>query len=718
VGKEQFRKAIEDAGYAYGGTVDETEALGEDIYERDMRYKKRMTILAMGLGIPILILTWVWGALGLPSTFLGIDSKHLSLWILATPVQFYAGLKFYKGTYRAIRNRRANMDTLIVTGTTAAYLYSVAITFFPGFFPMSEVYFDTSALIIALILLGNYLEAKAKSGTSQAIRKLLELQAKTARVVRDGKEIEIPIEEVVKGDIVKVRPGEKIPVDGRIVEGHSTVDESMVTGESIPVEKSAGDEVIGATINMTGTFKFTATRVGEETMLSQIVKMVQEAQEQKAPIQRIADRVSAYFVPAVILIASVSFLQWYLVGSLIWPPPAGVSTFTFSLLIFISILVIACPCALGLATPTAIMVGTGLGAENGILIKGGEALERAHQLDVVVLDKTGTLTKGEPEVTDVLALEQFSEEEVLSFASSAESSSEHPLADAILKGAKERDVEWKEADSFEALPGRGIRADVDGRSVLLGNRKLMRDCGIEISGIEEDVQRLELDGKTVMILAVDGSIAGVLAVADTLKENSALAMEELRKMGIETIMITGDNERTARAIARKVGIDRVLAEILPHEKASHIRRLQREGKVVAMVGDGINDAPALAQADVGIAIGSGTDIALETGDIVLVRDDVLDVVAAIQLSARTMRKIKQNLFWAFGYNSAGIPIAAGLLYPAFGLLLQPVIAAGAMAFSSVSVVTNSSLLKRYRPEIKRKLESRRARSKVSEPAIT
>lgn len=696
---EALGKAIKDAGYEFVG-LEEGREEAEEFYRKDMEYKKRITIFALAVGFPILAVSLAWEFLSFPSDSSSLFIRNFIFFLMATSVQFYPGLKFYRGTVKALKNRTANMDTLIAVGTSAAYFYSVIVTFFPSLFGTNAVYYDTAAMIIGLILLGNYLEARAKSGTSQAIRTLMELQAKTAIVVREGVEREIPIEEVVVGDIVRVRPGEKIPVDGVVIEGRSSVDESMVTGESIPIEKSTGDAVVGATINKTGTFKMEAKKVGEDTMLAQIIKMVQEAQEKKAPIQRIADRVAAYFVPTVIAIAVFSLLFWLLLGADIWPPRAGLTSFTFSLLVFISVMVIACPCALGLATPTAIMVGTGLGAKYGVLIKGGEALETAGKLDTVVFDKTGTLTNGEPKVTDIVSLPPSTESEVLRLAAIAEAGSEHPLAEAILEKAKSMSVSFDEPESFEAIPGMGVSASTREEKVLLGNRRLMRSKGVDTGDIEHQLQRMEDEGKTAVIVATNGKVVGSIAVADTLKETSIQAVKALEKRGIEVIMITGDNERTAKAVGRILGIKRVLYEVLPQEKASEIERLQREGRRVGMVGDGINDAPALVQADVGIAIGGGTDVALESGDIVLVRDDPLDVVASIELSSKTMSKIKQNLFWAFAYNAAGIPIAAGILYPSFGILLAPIIAAAAMAFSSVSVVTNSRLLKRFVPEVK------------------
>ncbi len=697
---ETIGKAIDDAGYQFVG-LEEGREQAEEFHRKDMEYKKRITIFALAVGFPMLAVGMTWDLLSLSDDAAHLFIRNFAFFLLATSVQFYPGLKFYKGTLKAFKNRTANMDTLIAVGTSAAYSYSVIVTFLPDLFGTHAVYYDTAAMIIGLILLGNYLEAKAKSGTSQAIRTLMELQARTAIVLRDGIEREIPIEEVAVGDIIRVRPGEKIPVDGVVLGGSSSVDESMVTGESIPVEKSAGSAVVGATINKTGTFKMEARKVGEETMLAQIIKMVQEAQEKKAPIQRIADRVAAYFVPAVISIAVFALLFWLLIGSSIWAPRAGLTAFTFSLLIFISVMVIACPCALGLATPTAIMVGTGLGAKYGVLIKGGEALETAGKLDIIVFDKTGTLTKGEPEVTDIVALPSSTEDEVLRLGAIAEAGSEHPLAESILRRARTSSMSYDEPDSFEAIPGMGVSVRASETDILLGNRRLMETRNVGTRAIEHQLRRLEGEGKTAVIVASNGTVIGTIAVADTLKDTSARAVQALKEKGIEVVMITGDNERTAKAMGRKLGIDSVLYEVLPQDKASEIARLQREGKKVGMVGDGINDAPALVQADVGIAIGGGTDVAIESGDIVLVRDDPLDVVASMELSSKTMSKIKQNLFWAFAYNTAGIPIAAGILYPTFGILLAPIIAAGAMAFSSVSVVTNSRLLKRYVPEVKR-----------------
>jgi len=688
---EEIKRRIKEAGFDIVEEDVERIARGKEIEE-----KKRNFLIALTLSIPVVLGSWrELLNLNIPEVL----SSNYVLFAFTTPVLFYAGREFFKGSYGALKNRTANMDVLVALGSSAAYFYSTLVTFFPGVFP-GHVYYESAVLIITFILMGRYLEAKAKAKTSEAIKKLVELQAKTARVLRDGIEVEVPIEEVMEGDIVVVRPGEKIPVDGIVEEGHSSVDESMLTGESIPVEKKAGDEVFGATINKAGVLKVRATRVGAETTLAQIIKLVEEAQASKAPIQSLADKVAGIFVPVVVTIAVVSSLFWYL-NPLGIPLPPDVEPFIFSFTIFIAVLVIACPCALGLATPTAIMVGTGRGAEQGILIRGGESLEKAHKVDTVVLDKTGTLTTGEPKVTDVISAQGISQDEVLEVAAAAEIGSEHPLGRAIVEGARERGVEFQEAEEFIAIPGYGIDAVYKGRRVVIGTRVFLRDNEIDISVLEEKLQELENQGKTAILVAYEGKALGAIAVRDNLKQDSGKAMEELKKLGMKVIMITGDNSRTARAIAREAGIEEVFAEVLPEDKAEKIKELQEKGSRVAMVGDGINDAPALAQADVGIALGSGTDVAIETADIVLIRNTLIDVVAAMQLSRKTIAKIKQNLFWAFFYNVSAIPVAMGLLYPSFGLLLHPALAALAMAFSSVSVVTNSLLLKRYTPEIRR-----------------
>jgi len=610
---------------------------------------------------------------------------------LITPVMFYSGWPIHRTGWLTLRHRTADMNSLITIGTIAAFSYSLLVTLAPSAVPedVREVYYEAVGVIITLILLGRLLEVRAKAGTGEAIRKLIGLQAKTATVIRDGNEVEVPIEDVVPGDVVLVRPGERVPVDGVIVDGRSTLDESMVTGESIPVTKETGDTVIGATINQTGAFRFEATKVGADTMLSQIIKLVEQAQGSKAPIQRLADLVSSYFVPAVMFIAIATFTTWFVVG----PEPA----LTLSLVAAVAVLIIACPCALGLATPLSIMVATGKGAENGILVRSAEALETAHKIDTIVLDKTGTITEGKPALTDVIAADGVDDAEMLRLVASAEQSSEHPLAQAIVTGARDQNMNLVDPTEFDSITGKGIRAIVDGREVLIGNRRLLEDADIDTSALAAEMDRLAEAGKTPMLVALDGAPGGVIAVADTVKEESANAIAALRALGITVAMITGDNARTAAAIARQVGVERVLAEVLPEHKALEVRRLQDEGGVVAMVGDGINDAPALAQADVGFAIGTGTDVAIESSDITLISGALDGVVTAITLSRSTMRNIRQNLVLAFIYNGVGIPIAAGVLYPFIGVQLSPMIAAAAMAASSLSVVGNASRLRRWQP---------------------
>lgn len=699
---KQIRTAIEDFGYRVhevSGNAEEAEDSLEHAHAEEYAELKKKFWLAAVLSLPVLVIAMSHGSIEFLN-FAGVNWLQL---ILTIPVVFYSGAQFYRGAWAAFRHRAADMNTLIAVGTGTAFIYSVAATVFPSFFMAAThssmsgmssamevpVYFEAASVIIALILLGRMLEARAKGQTGAAIKKLVGLQAKTATVIRDGKEIEIETEAVVPDDIVLVRPGEKIPVDGRLVEGSSAVDESMLTGESIPVEKRVGDEVFGATINKTGAFSFKATKVGKDTALQQIVKLVQDAQGSKPPIAKLADTISGIFTPIVISIAIATFVVWFVAAS----PEVR---FTMALVNFVSVLIIACPCALGLATPTAIMVGTGRGAEHGILIKGGDSLETAHKLNTIVLDKTGTITKGEPELTETLAADGFSENDLLKIVASAERQSEHPLAAAIVRGAEKRNLDFEKPENFNALEGRGIEAKVSGKNLLLGNLRLMNERKIELNGAAQStVEKLASEGKTPMFAAIDGKYAGVVAVADTIKPESKEAIKTLQNLGLEVVMMTGDNKRTAEAVAAQVGIKRVLAEVLPEGKSSEIKRLQAEKRKVGMVGDGINDAPALAQADVGIAIGTGTDVAIEASDITLIKGDLRGVVTAIALSKATIRSVKQNLFWAFIYNVIGIPIAAGLLYPLTGWLLSPIIASAAMSLSSVSVVANSLRLRSF-----------------------
>ncbi|MGI6193048.1 MAG: heavy metal translocating P-type ATPase, partial [Christensenellales bacterium] len=617
--------------------------------------------------------------------------------LLVIPIVI-VGYKFYTVGFKALVQRSPNMDSLIAVGTTAALVYSIlnVIQIAKGnFAAVDALYFESAGVIIALILLGKTLEAVSKGKTSEAIKKLMGLAPKTAIILRNGIEQEIPIEEVEIGDIIVVKPGAKIPVDGTVMEGHTAIDESMLTGESMPVDKKAGDTVYAASLNTTGTIQFRAEKIGSDTALAQIIKLVEDAQGSKAPIAKMADIVSGYFVPIVCLIALVAGVAWYV----------GTQDISFALTIFISVLVIACPCALGLATPTAIMVGTGKGAEYGILIKGGEALETAHKINTIVFDKTGTITEGKPTVTDVLTTGGLTNDDLLKIAASAEMGSEHPLGQAIVQGAQSKGLELEKVESFDSITGRGIKAVIGGQTILAGNRKLMDEQGISLAELEAESDRLAEEGKTPMYIAIEGSLAGIIAVADVVKQSSKAAIDALHKMGIEVAMITGDNKRTAAAIAKQVGIDRILAEVLPQDKSDEVKKLQAEGRKVAMVGDGINDAPALAQADIGIAIGSGTDVAMESADIVLMKNDLMDVPTAIELSKQTIRNIKQNLFWAFGYNVIGIPIAAGILHLFGGPLLNPIFAAAAMSLSSVSVLTNALRLKRFKPHRERRAAS-------------
>lgn len=607
---------------------------------------------------------------------------------LTVPV-ICVGYRFYTVGFKSLFQKSPNMDSLIAVGTTAAVAFSLYNTFQiakGNFQAVHSLYFESAGVIITLILLGKLLEAVSKGKTGEAIKKLMGLAPKTAFVIQNGAETEIPVEEVEIGDIIIVKPGSKIPVDGVVIEGHTAIDESMLTGESMPVDKKAGDKVYAASLNTTGTVKFRAEKVGSDTALAQIIKLVEQAQGSKAPIAKLADIVAGYFVPAVIAIAVASGIAWFI----------GTGDFKFALTIFISVLVIACPCALGLATPTAIMVGTGKGAENGILIKSGEALETAHKINAIILDKTGTITEGKPSVTDLICASNFTQEKLLQLVASAEKNSEHPLGQAIVRGAQEKSLTLLEAENFNSITGQGIEAQIAGLSVFAGNRKMMEEKNISVKELEKDADKLAEEGKTPVFVATDGQPAGIVAVADVVKKSSRAAIESLHKMGIEVAMITGDNKKTAEAIARQVGIDRVLAEVLPQDKAFEVKKLQQEGRKVAMVGDGINDAPALAQSDIGIAIGSGTDVAMESADIVLMHSDLTDVPTAILLSKKTIRNIKQNLFWAFGYNTIGIPVAAGVLYLFGGPLLNPMLAAAAMSLSSVSVLTNALRLKRFK----------------------
>lgn len=666
--------------------------------ERELQKLKKHVAISIALTIPIVILT-------LPHMFpeqfhdlipLPMELSNYVMLALATPIQFWIGWRFYKGMWDGIKARASNMDTLIALGTSAAYIYSSAVTIAPGYFPFASVYFETAAIIITLILVGRLLETRTKEKASSAVRKLMDLQPRMAKVIREGnREEEIPVEQVQEGNILVIRPGERVPVDGVIISGTSSIDESAVTGESIPVDKSSGSEVIGATINQSGLLTVRATKVGQDTVLSQIITLVENARMGKAPMQRMVDQVAKYFVPAVIAVAMGAGLGWYFAGG------AGL---TYSLLAFVSVIIIACPCALGIATPAALMMGAGKGAENGILFKGGEYLEIARKVDTVVFDKTGTLTEGKPSVTDIIDLsEDIGENELLRLAAIAESGSEHPLGQAIVRKAKEAGLPISNPESFEAVSGHGLRATYAGHTILIGNRKMMYENGIKIdSRIDSILSSLEQEGKTATLVSIDSRLSGIIAMADTVKKSAMEAVDSLKNiMGIELIMLTGDNERTAKVIASKLGIERIIAQVLPQEKEEVISKLKsQEARVVAMVGDGINDAPALARADLGIAIGSGTDVAKETGGIILIKGDVRDVATALELGKKTVSKIKQNLFWAFAYNTGLIPIAGGALVPLLGLSVfgwLPILAGAAMALSSVTVVGNSILLGRYRP---------------------
>jgi Cu+-exporting ATPase len=691
-----IKEAIEKIGYK-ALDISDINAVDEDraLKQKEIRALWTKFIVSAMFSLPLLyiamapMITFI--RLPFPS---GLDPMNYPLiyalteLILVIPV-VCVGYKFYTVGFKALFQRSPNMDSLIAVGTTAAVLYSIWNTWriaTGAFGAVESLYFETAGVIITLILFGKSLEAMSKGRTSEAIKKLMGLAPKTAIVIQDGEEQEIPISEVEIGDILLVKPGAKIPVDGTVLEGHTAIDESMLTGESMPVDKKTGDPVYTASLNTTGAIRFRADKIGADTALAQIIKLVEDAQGAKAPIAQLADIVSGYFVPIVCAIAVIAGLAWSI----------GTQDLEFALTIFISVLVIACPCALGLATPTAIMVGTGKGAENGILIKGGEALETAHKIHTIVFDKTGTITEGKPAVTDILTTEGASPDRLLQITASGEKNSEHPLGQAIVAGAQDKGLELLQADHFDSITGRGIEAHIHGQTVLAGNRKLMEERHIALTALEADSDRLAEEGKTPMYVAIDGQLAGIVAVADVMKTSSKAAIDSLHKMGIEVAMITGDNKRTAAAIAKQAGIDRVLAEVLPQDKSNEVKKLQQEGHLVAMVGDGINDAPALAQADIGIAIGSGADVAMESADIVLMRSDLMDVPTAINLSKRTIRNIKQNLFWAFGYNVIGIPIAAGVLYLFGGPLLNPIFAAAAMSLSSVSVLTNALRLKRFK----------------------
>ena len=696
-----IQQAVDSAGYSAYPLQQQNPTAQQDEAEKRRQSKEtneltRKVIVASILsGIIVIGSIPMMTGLHVPFIPMWLHDPWLQL-VLTIPIQFWCGLSFYSNAWKAFKRHAATMDTLVALGTSTAFIYSLFPTFFPNFFISQglrpDVYYEAAAVIIALILVGKLLESRAKKQTGEAIRKLIGLQAKTARLIRNGQEIDIPIEEVQIGDVILVRPGEKIPVDGEVVDGTSTIDESMVTGESVPVKKQQGDEVIGATINKTGSFKFQATRVGKDTVLAQIVQLVQQAQGSRAPIQRLADSVTGWFVPAVIAIALLTFMIWFnIMGNL-----------TLALITTVGVLIIACPCALGLATPTSVMVGTGKGAENGILIKGADSLELAHKIKTIVLDKTGTITQGKPTVTDFVTTDgtaNGNEIKLLQLAASLERNSEHPLAEAVVRYAQTQEVGLVSVENFEAIAGSGVQGIVDNHLIQIGTQRWMSELNVKTQVLEKEKERLEYLGKTAIYISIDGKLQGLMGISDAVKPTSAQAVKALQKLGLEVVMLTGDNRRTAETIAREVGIKRVLAEVRPDQKADTVRKLQSEGKIVAMVGDGINDAPALAQADVGIAIGTGTDVAIAASDITLISGDLQGVVTAIQLSNATIRNIRQNLFFAFIYNVAGIPIAAGILFPIFGWLLNPIIAGAAMAFSSVSVLTNALRLRNFRPKV-------------------
>jgi len=718
VSTSSMKRAVREVGYEAQERSEGTDALDRERQAREEEIKRqgRNLIIAGTIGLIVMIGTF-YEMLGPLKAFIPewLSYKWV-IGLLTTPVVFGPGRQFFTNSWRGLKHGVTDMNLLYATGIGAAYGIAVINTLFPnaGFGGEGATFFESAALLTGFIILGRWLEALTRGRTSEAIRKLMKLQPKVARVMRNGREEEIPADEVELDDVILVRPGESIAVDGQVFEGYSAVDESMLTGESLPVEKKAGDAVIGGTINKTGAFKFKATRVGKETALAQIIKLVEDAQASKAPIQKLADWVAGHFILGVHLLAVVVFLFWFFFGYQMFFDPNSsfilspyklgeIGVFGFSLLLSVTVLVISCPCAVGLATPSAMMAGTGKGAEFGVLFKGAEAIEKTTKLQTIVFDKTGTLTKGKPSVTDVVASGQSSVngDQLLRFAAVAEKNSEHPLGEAIVHGAESRGLQIVGPDSFNSIPGHGVEAKVEGAELLLGNRKLMKERGVDFSAMMSQAEALEIDGKTVMFVAVDAKPAGLIAVADTLKEYSAEAIKQLHKLGLEVVMITGDNRRTAEAIARQVGIDRVLAEVLPQDKAEEVKKLQAQGKKVAMVGDGVNDAPALAQAEVGMAIGSGTDVAKETGDIILIKDDIRDVVVALEVAKATMRKVKQNLFWAFFYNTLGIPLGAGLFYAFASVVISPELAGLMMAVSSISVTLNTLLLKSFKPSVGR-----------------